>query len=222
MSRFILSISVLALITAGCDDDNTGSTQAYHQAPERTKPIVTIVPVIDNTKNNYDWNLSDELSSSLYERLSQQNHLHIVDVPKVRAKIKKLGEKNNPFSSEISWVKNVFQGDEFVVFLELVEHEEVIHQNRKKPSDPQNCNADLNISMRVRAFDLRGEEPKVILQELMHDTHFIPRAFTQENFYQVTWGDPSYSISPVGLAHAKFTRELADHIEDYVLMSSKD
>lgn len=220
MSRILLSLSALALIAAGCDDDNSNSTQAFHQAPAKAKPIVSIVPIIDNTKSNYEWNLSDELSSSIYNRLGQQNHLHIVEVAKVRGKIKKLKETNNPFSTDISWVKNAFPSDEFVVFLELVEHEEVAQQNKKKPTDPKNCNADLNISMRIRAFDLRGNEPKVILQELVHDTHFIPRAFTQENFYQVPWGHESYSISPIGLAHAKFTRELSDRIEDYILMTA--
>lgn len=221
MSRFILSVSVLALIAGGCDDNTSNNSQAYNQPAKQNKPTLSIVPVIDNTKSNCDWSLSDELSSSLYYRISQQNRLFVVDAPKVRAKTKKLGEKNNPFGPDISWVKNAFQGDEFVVFLELVEHEEVINQNRKKPSDPKNCNADLNMSMRVRVFDLREKEPKIILQELVHDTHFIPRQFTQENFYQVPWGDESYSISPIGLAHAKFTKELAERIEDYVLMSSK-
>jgi hypothetical protein len=223
MSRFMLGISSLALIAGGCDGDNNSSnTQAYHQTPTQSKPTVSIVPVIDNTKSSYDWSLSDELSSELYYRLSQQDRLFLVDAPKVRAKTKKLKGKDDPFGPDISWVKNAFQGDEFVVFLELVEHEEVIEQNRKKPSHPKNCNADLNMSMRIRVFDLHGKEPKIILQELLHDTHFIPRQFTQENFYQVPWGDESYSISPIGLAHAKFTNELADRIEDYILLSSRN
>jgi hypothetical protein len=219
MSRFLLSLSVLALMTVGCDDNSSGNTQAYQQTSVRAKPIVAIVPVIDNTKNHYEWDLSDEFSSALHSRLAQRGHLLITDVPQVRAKIKKLTGKDNPFGSNLSWIQPVFQGDQFVVFLELVEHEEVINQNRKRPSDPKNCNADLNISMRVRAFDVRGETPKVILQELIHDTHFIPRAFTQENFYQVPWGDASYSISPIGIAHDKFTRELSERIEDYILMA---
>jgi hypothetical protein len=219
MSRFLLGISILALMMGGCDDSDVGSTQAYSQAPAQKKPTVSIVPIIDNTKSHYEWSLSDELSSALYERIAQQDHLALAEVPKVRAKVKRLDEKNHPFSSDISWVKHRFEGDDFVVFLELVEHEEVVLQNRKKPSEAKNCNADLNISMRVRAFDVRGDTPRVILQELIHDTHFISRAFTQENFYQVPWGDASYSISPVGLAHAKFTRELADRIQDYILMA---
>ncbi|MBS0604030.1 MAG: hypothetical protein JSS60_03220 [Verrucomicrobia bacterium] len=222
MSRFILSVSLLALIAGGCDDNNNNTTsQAYEQAPMRAKPVVAIVPVMDNTKNDLNWNLSDELSSSLYERISQRNHLLLVDASKVRSQVKKLGEKHNPFGPDISWVKKSFQGDQYVVFLELVEHEEVINQNKKRPSDPKNCNAELNMSMRVRVFDLRDTEPKIILQELIHDTHFIPRQFTQANFYQVPWGDPSFSISPIGLAHANFTKEVASRIEEYVMTMSK-
>jgi hypothetical protein len=221
MSRFILSLSLMALIASGCGGDGSSNDQAYRQEPLKNKPVVSVVPVIDNTKNDYDWNLSDEFSSAIYYRLSQHSRLSIVDAHKVRAKTKKLGERNNPFGPDISWVKSSFPGDEFVVFLELVEHEEVLNQNRKKPSDPKNCSADLNMTMRARVFDLRGSEPKVILQELVHDTHFIPRPFTRENFYQVAWGDESYSISPIGLAHAKFTKEIALRIEDYILTMAK-
>ena len=193
----------------------------YNRTATQEKPIVSIVPVIDNTKSDYDWSLSDELSSTIYYRLAQQDNFFIVDAPQVRAKTKKLKEGENPFGPDISWVKKAFQGDDFVVFLELVEHEEVYKQDRKKTADPQECSADLNMSMRVRVFDLRGTEPKTVLQELVHDSHFIPRQFTQANFYQVPWGHASFSISPIGLAHAEFTKEIASRLEDYILMSSK-
>ncbi len=221
MSRFIISLSLFAVVAAGCDDNSQNNTQAYHQAPIQAKPIVAIVPVIDNTKSDYEWNLSDELSSTLYYRLGQQDKFSIADAPHVRAKLKKFKEEKNPFSTDISWIKKTFQGDQFVVFLELVEHEEVLKLDRKKTAEPKDCAADLNMSMRVRVFDLRGNEPKVILQELVHDSHFIPRQFTQTNFYQVPWGHESFSISPVGLAHAEFTKEIASRIEDYILMVSK-
>lgn len=76
--------------------------------------------------------------------------------------------------------------------------------------------------MRVRVFDLRGKEPKIVLQELIHDSHFIPRQFTQANFYQVPWGHESFSISPIGLAHAEFTKEISSRLEDYILMATKE
>lgn len=221
MSRFITCVSLLALLAGGCDDhNNQNNTQAYSQPAAKGKPTVSIVPIIDNTKSDYEWNLSDELSSTIYYRLAEQDSFTIVDAPHVRAKTKKL-KGENPFGPDVSWVKKAFQGDQFVVFLELVEHEEVTKQDRKKTADPKDYNADLNMSMRVRVFDLRGNEPKIVLQELVHDTHFIPRQFTQANFYQVPWGHESFSISPIGLAHAEFTKEISSRVEDYILMASK-
>lgn len=221
MSRFIFSLSLLALIAQGCDDNGSSTTTFYHQPPMQIRPIVSIVPVIDNTKNNYVWDLSDELSSALYSRLFQQDKFFVVESAQVREKIKKIKKEQNPFGTDFAWVKKTFQGDEFVVFLELVEHEEVVKQDRKRPSDPKDFPADLNMSMRVRVFDIRGNEPKVILQELIHDSHFIPRQFTHLNFDQVAWGDESFAISPVGLAHAEFTKEIASRLEDYILTASK-
>lgn len=220
MSRYLSCLSALALIAGGCDDEQS-QMHSYNQTNTQVKPIVAVVPVIDNTKNTYDWSLSDEFSSTIYYRLSQQDRIFLVDAPHVRAKTKKLGEGQNPFGPEFSWVKKAFHGDEFVVFLELVEHEEVLKQDRKKPSPQENCAADLNMSMRIRVFDLRGLEPKIVLQELVHDTHFIPRPFTQANFHQVPWGDMSFSISPMGLAHAEFTKEIASRLDDYILMAAK-
>lgn len=220
MSRFLLSVSALALIAGGCEDNDHSNT-TYNQSSVRSRPTVSIVPVIDNTKTDYDWSLSDEFSSALYSRLAQQGYISITDSTKVREKIRKLSEKNNPFGADVSWLKSAFQGDEFVVFLELIEHEEVFDQNPRKPADPKDCNAELNMTMRVRVFDLREQEPKVVLQELIHNAHFVPRQFTSENFYQVSWGNESYSISPVGLAHAKFSKEIASRIENYILTSIK-
>ncbi len=222
MLRFITCVSLLALIAGGCDDQNNQNTaQAYSKPATKGKSTVSIVPVIDITKSDYDWNLSDELSSAIYYRMAEQNSFAIVDAPHVRAKTKKL-KGENPFGPDISWVKKAFQGDQFVVFMELVEHEEVTKQDRKKTADPKDCSADLNMSMRVRVFDLRGNEPKIVLQELVHDTHFIPRQFTQANFYQVPWGHESFSISPIGLEHAEFTKEIASRVEDYIQMASKN
>ena len=75
------------------------------------------------------------------------------------------------------------------------------------------------MTMRVRVFDVRGNEPKVILQELVQNSHFIPRQFTSEHFYQASWGTENFQITPVGLAHAKFTKELASRIGEYVLLA---
>lgn len=221
MSRFVLpGLIVLALATAGCQK-NSGNEQAFIESSSEVRPVIAVVPVIDSTTHDYTWNLSDELTSSLYTRLAQRETLYLAQLPKVRSVIKKLKETNNPFGTDFGWIKEAFQGEQFVAFFELIEHEEILKQDRKKDSDSAYCSADLSMSMRVRVFDVRGEFPKIVLQELVHDTHYIPRQFTHANFQQADWGDESFSFSPLGLAHAEFTKQVASRVEEYVLLASQ-
>lgn len=222
MSRLIIACLLLSLAAVGCNENKQSQENtAMHQKGVRLQPIVTIVPVIDSTKQDLPWNLSDEFTSALNYRLARNNNLYIIEPAKARAALKKIKETQNPFGTDISWIKRTFIDEEFVVFFELVEHEEVLRQDKKKPIDPQYCSANLNISMRVRVFDLRAEQPKVVLQELVHDSHFVPRQFTHVNFHQAMWGEDSFSISPMGLAHTEFTKEIATRVEDYILLTSR-
>lgn len=221
MSRFILALPLLALSVCGCHNGDSISLSQLYQAPLESQPIVAVVPVIDNTKANCDWNLSDELSSSIYAHLAERDHLRLISSSKVRLKTRPLLEKNNPFGSDINWIKRNFREEEFVVFLELVEHEEVLADARKKKPDPEKSSAELRMSLRIRAFDLRGNEPVVVLQELATDAYFIHPQFNQVNFYQVSWKDPTFEMSPMGLAHERFTKEIARRIDDYILLALK-
>lgn len=222
MSRTILSLSLLALIAAGCNNDNQNKQQAYLQSTEQAKPVVSIVPIIDNTENEYTWSLSDELSSSIYNRIADKNKIAINKLSQVRSKLKHMNAGQNPFGTDLAWTKNVFKGDQFAVFMELVEHEEVPRRDRKSPAADDNCSADLNMSVRVRVVDLRGDEPKIVLQELVRDSQYVPRPFTQHNFFQISWKEEGYGISPLGIAHASLTKEISKRIEDYIVRSSEE
>ena len=221
MSRIIMSLALLSILAVGCDDQQS-STQAYQHAPQQAKPVVSIVPVIDNTKDACNWNISDELTSALYARLSQDNNFYLVDISQVRSKTKKLHDNQNPFGTDIGWIKKVFQGDEFIAFAELIEHDEILRQDRKKSVDPKTCAADLKMAMRLRVFDVRGKEPKIVLQEIITNRHFVPRQYTKMNYHQPAWGEDGFSFSPVGLAHGELTKEIAQRFEDYILLSSRN
>ncbi len=223
MSRLIIACLFLSFAATGCNEHKQGQDNtAMYQKGARLKPIVTVIPIVDSTENDLPWNLSDELTSAIDYQLARNNNLYIIEPAKARAALKKIKGTQNPFGTDISWIKTTFTDEEFVVFFELVEHEEVLRQDKKKPIDPQYCSADLNISMRVRVFDLRSQQPKVVLQELVHDSHFVPRQFTHVNFHQALWGEDSFSISPMGLAHKEFTKEIATRVEDYILLTSRN
>ncbi|MBI3236458.1 MAG: hypothetical protein HYZ48_01930, partial [Chlamydiales bacterium] len=164
------------------------------------------------------WSLSEEFTIEIGTRLKQEKKIHLQDIEKTYASLKKAKLRSNPFGNEIDWIGQVFTEEDFVVFLEIVEHDEVLKQDKQNPADPHLCSSDLNITLRVRVFDLTQDKPRVVLQELLHETQFIPAPFTYVNFYQSSWQEDAFSISPTGLAHAKLYKEASLRIKDYILL----
>jgi hypothetical protein len=217
MSRFhVYSTLCAAALLIGCQKDKNDQTALSET--KNLKPAVAIAPVLDNSNHGLPWNLSDELTYSVCYRLEQKDKLVLADSQRIKALSKKLKGNYNPFGNDVKWVKSNFPGEEFVVFLELLEHDEALNQPAKEIS-PETCSAQLNMSVRLRIIDLRGEEPRITLQEIIHDSHFVPRQFTHYNFHQAPWGSEEFGISPVGIAHAQLIKEVSSRIEDYILLA---
>ena len=220
MSRFpklAWSLS-LALLAVGCQQNTKHSEQAMYTQTGKVKPIVALVPLIDNTKTKVSWNLSDELTSAVHYRLMQKDRLYLIDSAKVGSMVKKLKESNNPFDLDIAWVKKVFFENEFVIFMQLLTHEEFLIASKESTNDKE-LPAELSMSVRVRVIDLRQDEPKIVLQEIIQDSHYLPKQFTSANFTQVEWGKDNYGISPLGVAHSQLAKQIASRLEDYILLS---
>lgn len=202
------------LLLAGCNRNSPDEYARFHN-DGRAKPIVALMPVLDSTENELEWNLANEFTDSLRYKINAKGDLFLVSEKEIQAKIDTLADSDRPFDPEVNWAADRFPEQEFVVFTEIIQHEET-------PLDPKQSaesSAKLNMSMRVRVVDLRGKAPKVILQEIVEDTTFIPRAFTRENFAQEPWGSEMYDLSPMGVAHAQFIKEVTQRIEDYILLA---
>lgn len=216
MPRVFLSLIVLA-IAGGC---NLVPQQDNKQEMQVTlKPIVAIMPVIDSTEDSA-WNLSNEFTYCISHQLAQKNHLFLLDLDKTRAITNQISHAQNPFGQDIHWLKKIFPFHEFVVFLELVEHNELVKKDHKNLVDSRKCSAELLMTIRIRVFDVREEEPKIVLQELLHESHFIPRPFTRSNFQQEKWGHETFAISPMGLAHSQFIKHICNRLEEYILWAA--
>jgi len=202
------------LFLVGCRKKNDEFTLFHEDG--RAKPIVKIAPVIDSSNYELSWSLSEELTDlivnitaqkgSLYIPLEKTSHDHITQ---------------NPFGNDLAWVKNHYKNSEFVVFTEIVEHEDAIADKKtdQEISDIRKQSHDLNISMRVRVIDLRYDVPKIVLQEIIKDTFYISKNVLHSNCDIVVWGTEEYSKSPMGLAHMQVARYLVDQINDYVLLA---
>ena len=95
------------------------------------------------------------------------------------------------------------QGRQFLVTMQLVRHQEIAQ-------DPN----ELAMNVLVKILDTRGEKPQVILQEELSLSTLFEKPLT-------SWNDEAFRISPMGLAHAKLSREIASRIEDYILLATK-
>jgi hypothetical protein len=217
MRRWIFSIASLTLALTGCNDGKNDQCSIL-ESPVLSRPIVAIVPVLDHSHSKLSWDVSNELSHGIRQRIAQKNHLYLAGEEAVISLAKRAFAAHDPFGLDTSWVKKSFPQAEFVVFMELLEHNEVAIYAAK---DLQDSPAELNISVRLRVFDVRDQTPKVVLQEIVQQTHHVPKHFNKANFSQAIWGDEIFEISPLGVAHDVLCKEISSRIEDYILLSGR-
>jgi hypothetical protein len=214
MYRGAVLLCSISLILGGCLKNGDHST-IFSEARASNRPIVSFVPVIDNSKSDLNWNVSQELSKAIRERLVQKNKVYMVREEPVVALAEKALSSHDPFEADVSWVRKAFPENEFVVFMELMEHNEV----PVAAKDSQDSPAQLLLSVRVVVVDVRQKTPRVILQEIVEQSHHIPRQFTKANANQVPWSDEAFDVSPLGIAHDQLCKELAARVEDYILIA---
>jgi len=75
------------------------------------------------------------------------------------------------------------------------------------------------MTMRIRIFDLRSSKPQIILQELIHQSHLIPKPSDLMRANPDRWKKMTFNVSPMGLAHSQLSKEVSKRIEDYILLS---
>jgi hypothetical protein len=213
------------LFLGGCIHDS--SSALVIEKPVTTRPIVAVVPVIDKSRHDLSWNVSNELTAAIRQRLAQHDSLYLLSETQVYAMTRKSSANHDPFESETAWIKKGYPQNEFVSFFELITHRETPLASCEP--DSEGSPAELNIAVRVRVFDLRGEVPKVVLEEVVEQSHHIPQQFTRGQLApapgqvpcQVPWGDEMFEISPLGIAHEHLCAELASRVEDYILLNCK-
>jgi hypothetical protein len=200
------------LLCASCTNQNQNQDPLYTLSG-KPKPHIAVVPLIDHSENDLSWNVSEEITTCLEGRVSEKGNLLLDDSRKVLQITGRMSPEQNPFGENIQWMKSMFD-TQYVSFMELLEHEEVPIYTANLDESP----ANLKIAVRLRVVDLRGDAPQVILQEILHSNHYVPKQFTKSMFGHVYWGHEVYSISPTGLAHGQLIKEIASRIEDYVLI----
>lgn len=212
----ILSLS-LFLVSCGATSYQNPSLKYYESG--KSKPVVAVMPVLNKAEvSDVSWDLSEELSEGFNQRITDQGKVYVTPKESLAGKMQQFQNKDL-FLIQPSDLSGLQQANEFLVFLELIEHKSVPYRRQHiKPIYPIDGKADsvLMMKMRVKVYDLRGEEPKVILQEIVHSNHMMPEKspHDEENFSD--WKDEGYAVSSMGRAHSRLVRDIAVQIEKYI------
>jgi len=205
-----LSAIMLGLGLMSCNRSNNDEMSRYHE-DGRAKPSVAVASMIDTTSFDASWNLSEELTSMIVGQISAGGQIFVRSQDESPF-------TESPFGADLSWMKREFQSQEFVVFLELVEHESVPVTKAKNYS-PQEVSTNLNMAVRLRVIDLRPATPKIVLQEMVRDSYFVPKTLIPVDYSTAYWGTEDYFKTPMGIAHAQLVQEISNRISDYILLA---
>lgn len=198
------------LFLASCSQVANPELSLYHE-DGRAKPSVIVTQLLDTSSFDIPWSLSEELTTLITQNLSQNRALYVSqkeDAPFAE----------NPFGNDLHWIKQEFKSHEFAVFLELVDHS---YRPVLKPttSSMRDAATNLDMAIRVRVVDLRSPTPKIILQELIKESYYIPKTLMPIDYNSITWGSPEYYRSPMGIAHRELARILTERLNDYILLA---
>ncbi len=96
----------------------------------------------------------------------------------------------------------------YVVNMKLLQHDQL-------PQSPP----EVAMSIQLEILDMRSPTPEVILHEVISMNTLLDTPLTENHL--ISWDDEFFRISPLGLSHAKLSREIATRIEDYINLSRK-
>lgn len=202
--RKLLALCLLAF--SSCQKRSMDSLSMFNQAGD-LKDKLALVHMIDSSAYPHTWNVSDELTETLNKELSRKDTFYVMDIKNEV----ELSTIKNPFSNDTRWILQDFAHVDYVVFTELLKHEQITEKNNPYPS-----NYTLDIALRVRVFKKKENRFEVVLQEIQKDSFILPTIFQNSFMTQPNYQEKGFELSPIGLAHQKFISAAAKRIRDYI------
>lgn len=203
--RYIAITIFSLLIFVSCNDSKNNQVSRFYD-DGRSRPIVAVSPVIDSSSYELPWSLSEELTQLIFTNLSKNKNIFISSMSETE---ESLSASDNPFDADVDWIKNRFEKKEFLVFMELVKHNEIKKEHH----------TNLDMSIRLKIIDVRAKEPKVILQECVCDNYYIAKGPSKSDYQNVVWGSSDYLNSRMGMAHNQLANQIASRISDYIALA---
>jgi hypothetical protein len=224
MKYLITSLSI-TLMALGCNSRHMDKQAIRFHEDGRAKVMVALTPIYDPQNIKLPWSLAEDLTDLIKNRLASKSKVFMTNAssntshdPTAPTVVEHYDE-NTSLNIHYENLKVKFPNSEFVVFLELAKHHIYPKQENDTFFDKLTPSHHLDLAMRVRIYDLRAETPKIVLQEIVEQKHLLPKPFAKLDYDGAMWGKKTYSISPMGFAHTQFAKEVALHIENYLILA---
>ncbi|SCA62987.1 hypothetical protein SCG7109_AG_00230 [Chlamydiales bacterium SCGC AG-110-M15] len=213
--RLFYSLLVALCVLSSCSAKN--SNVSHLRNTTYSKPSVALVPLINHTETELPWDISKEITLGTREYLLKKNSLYLSTPDETDSDL--IGVQDINLLDDDLEMANRFHPNDFVVLMELIKHEELPYVRQAiKPVYPASGKIAYVLSMmiRIKVLDIRGDEPKVVLREIVRSNHLIPEALSQVHPEARPWGSVSYYHSPLGMSHRRLERDLAQRLETYI------
>lgn len=206
----ILLACLFSLFLTSCNGPHHVDYFPYHD-DGTMKPRIALIPVQDLSNSDVPWCLAQELNQGVRYHAMDSGELYLLSRSEMGEGLDKC-RNYALFGPDLSYAKN-FSDADYVVALELIEHEEQEFDKRV-----HNCGINLSgrvlvMKMRLRIIDVRCKEPRILLQEIVKYDCSIPRCKRGTNLNLIPYGAEAYPQSPYGTAHKSFTEIIVSRIE---------
>ena len=220
MKGFTSLLFVCLLLCSGCSRQYAEFIK-YHD-DGRSKPTVTLLPIIDAAGHQLPWDVSEEITEAIRERLMQAGELYLPSTEEVDQLVRQAGSAKK-LVQQVGRTTNLVTSD-YVVVMELVDHRKVPYFRQKvKPIyvAEGEISSVLMMMVRLKVLDVRQDKAKVVLQQIVHSNHMIPKNKERSSYSDTKWGSETYLATPMGQAHSRLGRDLSKQIGHYVNYSAR-
>ncbi|MBB63985.1 MAG: hypothetical protein CMO81_02865 [Waddliaceae bacterium] len=215
----VLFFVVSLLFLCSCESRYDEGVRYHSDGTSRSS--VMVAPVMDRAKPDLPWDVSTELTETLEMAVNRRGDIYLssdysAPVP--------TNVWNHPQGQEAQQFVNMYPRTDFVVLVELLEHEYSGRDHTKTQpiyADSNQIKAVLTLTARVQVLDLRHGDVRPVLQQIIPSNHMIPVVKQDVDYYQKPWGSDEYHATPVGMAHTKLTKDILDQVERYISFARK-
>ncbi len=212
MARFFSFALVLLALAAGCVSAPTAP-----QAP-RCRPQIALVPVINGTNVKLPWDVETELTDDILDCLMCEGAFWVSPYNQYECALEQTKGRDY-FGIDLSFA-NHFSHNDFLVIVELVEHEMKPYRREEYPdlmvSHTPDRHQVLALSARIRVIDLRFEEPAIVRQEIVETYKLVSPKAAKVCYDGLNDLVPEYSNTPLARGHKELAALVASKIEEAV------